>query len=87
MPSALKSVVTVSRDTLVSGTLADVTLESRNQRGVRLYVGGHTVVFSASGGSSAGNSPKRSTVPCPWIARHSASRVPTRFGKRSKTTR
>ncbi len=54
VPSALKSVVTISRDTLVSGTLADVTLESRNQKGVRIWVGGHTVVFSTSGGSSAG---------------------------------
>ncbi len=54
VPLAAKSVVTVSRDTLVSGTLADVILESRDKRGARVYAGGHTVVFATSGGGSHG---------------------------------
>ncbi|MBK7717613.1 MAG: hypothetical protein IPI38_19795 [Gemmatimonadetes bacterium] len=37
VPLATKSVVTVSRDTLVSGTLADIVLESRDKRGARVW--------------------------------------------------
>ncbi|MBP9201044.1 MAG: hypothetical protein KBF47_13625 [Gemmatimonadales bacterium] len=54
VPLATKSVVTVSRDTLISGTLADIVLESRDKQGARVWAGGHTVVFAASGGGSAG---------------------------------
>lgn len=52
--SADESTVTVSRALLVSGTLADLTLESRDANGRRVTSGGHTVVFQASGGTSAG---------------------------------
>jgi len=52
--SADHSFITVSRDTLVSGTLADLTLDSRDADGRRVVSGGHVVVFAASGGTSAG---------------------------------
>jgi Invasin, domain 3 len=52
--SADQSFVTVSRDTLVSGTLADLTLETRDANGRRITSGGHTVAFTASGGTSRG---------------------------------
>jgi adhesin/invasin len=52
--SADESVVTVSRSVLVSGTLADLTLEGRDANGRRVTSGGHTVVFQASGGTSLG---------------------------------
>jgi adhesin/invasin len=52
--SADQSVVTVSRDILASGTLADLTLETRDANGRRVTSGGHTVVFLASGGTSQG---------------------------------
>jgi adhesin/invasin len=53
--SADRSFITVSRDTLVSGTLADLTLDSRDADGHRVTRGGHTVVFATSGGTSGGS--------------------------------
>jgi adhesin/invasin len=52
--SADESFVIVSRDTLISGTLADLTLETRDANGQRVRSGGHLVVFRASGGTSRG---------------------------------
>ena len=52
--SADESVVTVSRSVLASGTLADLTLETRDANGRRVTSGSHTVVFQASGGTSLG---------------------------------
>jgi hypothetical protein len=47
-------VVTVSRGVLVAGTLAEVMLETRDASGRRVTTGGRTVVFQATGGTSAG---------------------------------
>lgn len=52
--SADRSIVTVSRSVLVSGTLADLTLEARDADGRRVRSGGLAVVFQASGGTSEG---------------------------------
>ncbi|HXV92243.1 MAG TPA: invasin domain 3-containing protein, partial [Pseudonocardia sp.] len=52
--SAEHSVVTVSRGVLVAGTLAEVTLETRDARSRRVTTGGYDVVFVATGGTSAG---------------------------------
>jgi hypothetical protein len=51
--SAEHSVVTGSRGVLVAGTLAEVTLETRDASGRRVTTGGLTVVFQATGGTSA----------------------------------
>ena len=48
------SVVAVSRDTLVSGTSAVITLTSRDANDRRVRSGGRAVVFTASGGTSTG---------------------------------
>jgi adhesin/invasin len=52
--SADRSIVTVSRGVVVSGTLADLTLETRDAEGRRVTGGGHTVVFETEGGTSRG---------------------------------
>ncbi len=52
--STTMSVVTVSDDTVASGSEAQLQLESRDGSGRRLDQGGLTVEFSVSGGSSRG---------------------------------
>jgi adhesin/invasin len=52
--AADQSLVTVSRGVLVSGTLADLTLEARDANGHRVTSGGLVVAFQASGGTSQG---------------------------------
>lgn len=53
-PSAARSVVSVSRSTLIAGTSAELTLVTRDADGTRLRRGGHTVVFTVNGGTSDG---------------------------------
>ncbi|HEX5003789.1 MAG TPA: invasin domain 3-containing protein [Gemmatimonadales bacterium] len=52
--SPTRSVVTVSRDSVVSGTAADLMLELRDAAGRRVEEGGRAVAFQVSGGGSTG---------------------------------
>lgn len=52
--SPTRSVVTVSRDSVVSGTSADLMLELRDEAGRRVEQGGRAVAFQVSGGGSTG---------------------------------
>jgi hypothetical protein len=47
-------VITVSRGVLVAGTLAELTLETRDATGRRVTAGGRAVAFAATGGTSTG---------------------------------
>ena len=53
--TAARSVITVSNDTIQSGGTSTLTLQAKDSAGNNITVGGLTVIFNHSGGTSAGS--------------------------------